>query len=93
MTGEAVETVVPEAEQAQTEQTTVEQTAEEQPPVEEVVAPTKAEPVEYLIKRGDNLLRILRTHYGDESKLQEICLVNNIKNPDNIQVGQTILLP
>lgn len=93
VTGEAVETEVPEAEQAKTEQTTVEQTAEEQPTVEEVVAPTKAEPVEYLIKRGDNLLRILRTHYGDESKLQEICLVNNIKNPDNIQVGQTILLP
>lgn len=51
------------------------------------------EPVEYLIKRGDNLLRILRTHYGDESKLQEICVVNDIKDPNNIQVGQTILLP
>lgn len=52
-----------------------------------------AEPVAYLIKRGDNLLRILRAHYGDESKLQEICVVNNIKDPNNIQVGQTILLP
>lgn len=54
---------------------------------------TPAEPVEYLIKRGDNLLRILRAHYGDESKLQEICVVNNIKDPNNIQVGQIILLP
>ncbi len=51
------------------------------------------QPVEYLIKRGDNLLRILRTHYGDESRLQEICVVNDIKDPNNIQVGQTILLP
>jgi len=54
---------------------------------------TSKEPVKYLIQRGDNLLRILRTHYGDESKLQEICTVNNIKDPNNIQVGQTILLP
>lgn len=48
---------------------------------------------EYLIKQGDNLLRILRSYYGDESKLAEICDINNIADPDNIQVGQTILLP
>ncbi len=48
---------------------------------------------EYLIKQGDNLLRILRSYYGDESKLAEICDINNIVDPDNIQVGQTILLP
>ena len=93
VTGEEVELVGSEVEQPIIEQPAVEQTVEEKPAVEEAVAPPKAEPVEYLIKRGDNLLRILRTHYGDESKLQEICLVNNIKNPDNIQVGQTILLP
>lgn len=50
-------------------------------------------PEEYLIKKGDNLLRILRGYYGDESRLQEICDVNGIVDPDNIQVGQTILLP
>lgn len=48
---------------------------------------------EYLIKKGDNLLRILRSHYGDEARLQEICDLNNIVDPNNIQVGQTILLP
>lgn len=48
---------------------------------------------EYLIKQGDNLLRILRSYYGDESKLAEICDINNIVDPDNIQVGQKILLP
>lgn len=48
---------------------------------------------EYLIKQGDNLLRILRSYYGDESRLSEICDINNIADPDNIQVGQTILLP
>ena len=53
----------------------------------------KPEAQEYLIKKGDNLLRILRAYYGDESKLNEICDVNGIVDPNNIQVGQTILLP
>lgn len=53
----------------------------------------KPEAQEYLIKKGDNLLRILRAYYGDESKLKEICAVNGIVDPNNIQVGQTILLP
>lgn len=51
------------------------------------------EPQEYFIQKGDNLLKILRTHYGDESKLQEVCDLNGIKDANNIQVGQTILLP
>ena len=57
----------------------------EEPPLEVTEA--------YLIKKGDSLLRILRAYYGDESKLQEICDVNGIVDPNNIQVGQTILLP
>ena len=47
----------------------------------------------FFIKKGDSLLRILRNHYGDDSKLAEICDVNGIVDPNNIQVGQTILLP
>ncbi|MCD8068256.1 MAG: LysM peptidoglycan-binding domain-containing protein, partial [Lachnospiraceae bacterium] len=47
----------------------------------------------YLIQRGDNLLTILRNHYGDDSMLQEVCEVNQIEDADNIQVGQTIVLP
>ncbi len=47
----------------------------------------------YLIKKGDNLLKILRFYYGDESRLKEICDLNGIKDPNNIQVGETILLP
>ena len=83
------ESVVPSEEVTVAPEQTEQVAQEVQQPVEE-----KAEaPVEYLIKRGDNLLKILRTHYGDESKLQEICVVNNIKDPNNIQVGQTILLP
>ncbi|MCD8325485.1 MAG: hypothetical protein LUC90_02025 [Lachnospiraceae bacterium] len=51
------------------------------------------EPETYLIQRGDNLLTILRNHYGDDSMLQEVCEVNQIEDADNIQVGQTIVLP
>ncbi|MCD7807634.1 MAG: hypothetical protein LUH19_09925 [Lachnospiraceae bacterium] len=53
----------------------------------------EAGPETYLIKKGDNLLTILRTHYGDDSMLQEVCEVNQIEDADNIQVGQTIVLP
>ena len=50
-------------------------------------------PQEYYIKKGDNLLKILRAHYGNENKLQEVIDLNKIIDPNNIQVGQTILLP
>lgn len=56
-------------------------------------AVSESVPHEYYIKKGDNLLRILRAYYGDESKLQEVIDLNKIIDPNNIQVGQTILLP
>ena len=62
-------------------------------PAENEAAGSEHVAQEYFIKKGDNLLRILRNHYGDESKLQEVCDINNIIDPNNIQVGQTILLP
>lgn len=69
-------------------------------PVKEESVPSEAAPVEnekaareYFIQKGDNLLKILRTYYGDESKLKEVCDLNGIIDPNNIQVGQTILLP
>ena len=63
------------------------------PEVETSGAESESNPQEYYIKRGDNLLRILRAHYGDESKLQEVIDLNRIIDPNNIQVGQIILLP
>lgn len=79
-------------------QPTQQQSQTQQPSVSQ---PTQSQGVEmesdvsqeYLIKKGDNLLRILRAYYGDESRLSEICDVNGIVDPNNIQVGQTILLP
>ena len=60
---------------------------------EEVILTTEPTSQKYLIKKGDSLLRILRNYYGDDSRLAEICDVNGIADPNNIQVGQTILLP
>ena len=60
---------------------------------EEVILTTEPTSQKYLIKKGDSLLRILRNYYGDDSRLAEICDVNGIVDPNNIQVGQTILLP
>lgn len=47
----------------------------------------------YEIERGDTLYTISEEIYGDISKVQEICEVNNISDPDNIRYGQKIILP
>ena len=43
--------------------------------------------------RGDTLNAICRRKYGDLSMVKQVCELNGIKNPNNIEVGQTILLP
>lgn len=52
-----------------------------------------AEPTSYVIKRGDTLIGICIATYGSDEKVREICSLNNISNPDDIKVGQKILLP
>ncbi|MCD7835803.1 MAG: LysM peptidoglycan-binding domain-containing protein, partial [Lachnospiraceae bacterium] len=49
--------------------------------------------VYYTIKKGDTLLDISLSNYGSVSKINEICSLNQIENPDDIKVGQKILLP
>ena len=62
--------------------------AAEEPPSQEARKPTK-----YTVKRGDTLLDICQTWYGDESRLEEICSMNHITDPNDIKAGQKILLP
>ena len=50
-------------------------------------------PESYEVKRGDSLAEICRRFYGDTSRLYEICRLNNIADPNQIQYGQNILLP
>ncbi len=47
----------------------------------------------YEIERGDTLYTISEEIYGDISKVQEICELNNISDPDDIRYGQKIILP
>lgn len=47
----------------------------------------------YEIERGDTLYTISEEIYGDISKVQDICELNNISDPDNIHYGQKIILP
>lgn len=63
-----------------------------QPP-EEQAEPEEELPTSYTIVRGDTLISICMSRYGSLDKLKEICEINHISNADNIQVGQTILLP
>ena len=67
-----------------------------EPTVEPTSEPTPEptpEPVSYTIKRGDTLIGICRARYGSDERLAEICSFNGITNPDDIKVGQKILLP
>ncbi len=50
-------------------------------------------PVMYTIIKGDTLISICTREYGSIDNLQRICDMNDIANPDDIKVGQTILLP
>ncbi|MCL2456022.1 MAG: LysM peptidoglycan-binding domain-containing protein [Defluviitaleaceae bacterium] len=49
-------------------------------------------PTTITVQQGDNLGRIARRHYGNsnESTIQHIQNVNNITNPNRIQIGQTL---
>lgn len=51
------------------------------------------EPVSYTVRRGDTLIGICLARYGSDARVAEICTLNNISNPDNIKVGEKILLP
>lgn len=51
------------------------------------------DPAYYTIMRGDTLNAICRRKYGNLEMVKKVCELNGIKNPDDIEVGQTILLP
>lgn len=58
-------------------------------------APIQSEQVRnvYVIRTGDTLIGISISLYGSEDYVKEICELNGISDPDNIQIGQKILLP
>ena len=61
---------------------------------EEVVNAAKITPcVTYVVQKGDTLRSICFAQYQTYTKVEEVCKLNNITNPDNIVEGQKILLP
>ena len=60
---------------------------------EETAQQAIARPETYVVKKGDSLAQIARKFYGDTSRLNEICELNEIEDPDQIRPGQNILLP
>lgn len=52
-----------------------------------------AHPESYQVQKGDSLIAISRRFYGTDEKVIEICRLNNIKDPNQIQPGQNIILP
>lgn len=47
----------------------------------------------YVVQEGDTLAQISKSFYGTTSRLTEICELNGIQDPNNIIVGQKIVLP
>ena len=47
----------------------------------------------YEVEQGDTLYTISQKIYGDISRVEKICEVNQISDPDKIHSGQRIILP
>lgn len=47
----------------------------------------------YEVEQGDTLYTISQKIYGDISRVEKICEVNEISDPDKIRSGQRIILP
>lgn len=47
----------------------------------------------YEVEQGDTLYTISRKIYGDTSRVEKICEINEITDPDKIRSGQKIILP
>ena len=56
-------------------------------------APAHASQAVYTVKFGDTLADICNRYYGSTDRLQELCDLNGIMNPNAILSGQKLVLP
>lgn len=47
----------------------------------------------YTVKKGDELFKIAERAYGDGKRYMEIVKANNLRNPDDIEVGMVLKIP
>lgn len=80
----------PQPEVTPTPEPTPEVTVESETPQTQAAV---AQPTAYTIKKGDTLIGISLRNYGSNTKVPEICALNGITDPDDIKIGQEILLP
>ena len=92
MTSDMTQDTTQAAETTATETTTTEPVVTESTD-SETTAAEAAQPITYTIKRGDTLIGISLRNYGSNDKVAEICSLNGITDPDDIKIGQKILLP
>lgn len=59
----------------------------------DAVAASAQIPSSYIVQSGDSLALICRRFYGNLDKMDEICELNSISNPNRLTPGQKILLP
>ena len=77
-----------------TAEPTPEPTAEPTPePTAEPASASAAELVAYTVQRGDTLIGICLKKYGSDTRVAEICAINNISDPDDIKIGEKIFIP
>lgn len=55
--------------------------------------PMPSTPISYTIRSGDTLMLLAVEYLGDASRWTEIAAANPGMDPDNIYVGQEILIP
>ena len=48
---------------------------------------------EYVVRKGDTLRGLAKTHLGDEDRWGELARLNGLAAPYTIQAGQTLQLP
>lgn len=65
----------------------------QQTEAEAASAPTTSYQSSYTVKYGDTLANICRMYYGNVDKLDEVCEINGITDPNTIIMGQKIVLP
>ncbi len=58
-------------------------------------APSTGEPMRHTVVAGDTLIELAARYYGDESLWPSILAANadGVGDPDNLQIGTTLLIP
>ena len=54
---------------------------------------SQAQGEEYVVQEGDTLASIAKEKLGSEDQWQSIAEANGLENPDQLQVGQSLIIP